>query len=249
MKRYFYIGAAFLILGNCLLFGQGEGTITISDPPIGSGSGVTVIPVSDGGIIVSDTTIDSDNSVSIVASAGIELDNVNIAGNPISIASPTAGIEINDSTLIGTTPSLMPINADASIVMTGSTLGVSMNQASDSAGGNPGWTLWTLTAGDQVSISTLTLLLIADGLPDFDQSASYSWDVITAPGNNLSLPDGNINLDLSQFYNSYNGVFSTYATPSDLFLTYTPAPEASTISLLAISVPSVLLLRRRLFRH
>jgi hypothetical protein len=209
MKRYFYIGAAFLMLGNSVLFGQGDGDVDITS----------------GGVSITDP------------GSGI----ITVTPYPI-ISSP---IDFGYSLLANTSGS---INISGAI-------GISMDDATGSAGIDPGWTLLSLTSrSGQVSISggifleSFTTSGGAAPVTDFDPLVSYCWQIINAPENNLNIAGG-LTLDLSQFYNSYNGVFSTYATTSDLFLTYTPAPEPSTISLLAISVPSVLFLKRRLFRH
>lgn len=227
MKLYFSIAVTVLALWSNWVRGQDSGgsdaTIITGDPPIYNDS--------DDITVILDPTYPS--GVTLYGSAPILIENTHIIGSPISISSE-GGIETDNCSMTGNTPSLMPISAGSSIVMNGSTLGIPMNQASSSAGGNPGWALWVLTAGDQVSLSGLELLLMAGGLPDFDPSASYSWNVITAPNANLFAE--NLTVNLSQFYNSYNGVFSTMVTPSDVFLNYNPVPEPSTWALLVAGV-------------
>jgi hypothetical protein len=203
MKRYFYIGAIFLLFNNGLLFGQGDVIISAGGNPITVNSGATVTP---------DPTI-----------------------SPIGFGSYSPSI-----TSIG------------SINVSG-LLGVQMDDATGSAGSDPGWMLLSMTTDSgQVSFSGGIALLSfnpsgsADPIPDFNSSASYQWQIINALNNNLNI-NGNLTVDLSQFYNSYSGVFSTYATSSGLFLTYNPIPEPSAASLLAIFTSSFLLLKHRLF--
>ena len=116
---------------------------------------------------------------------------------------------------------------------------VYMNASFGLAGGDPGWTLYSFTAGNQVSLAggiSLQSYTLSDAVgptSDFDPLLSYSWNIVTVPNNNLSAD--NLILDLSHFYNPYDGIFSTYATPSNLFLTYTPAPEPSVLAFVSLA--------------
>lgn len=207
MKRYFYIGAVFLVFNSSLLFGQGStGVITIS-----SGSG-----------------IDSDSGATVTPSP---------TSDPIDLGY------------------YLVANASGNIIIsTSGVLGMRMDDATGSAGVDPGWTLLSLTTDngqvliscEGIALESFTTSGSAAPMANFDPSASYQWQIINAPDNNLNII-GNLTVDLSQFYNSYNGAFSTYATSSGLFLTYTPIPEPSIASLFAILFPSLLLLKHRLF--
>jgi hypothetical protein len=179
----------------------------------------------------------------------------------ITISSGT-GIDADSGGTVMLGPTSDPIdfgyyvaaNASGNIIInTSGLLGMRMDDAAGSAGVDPGWTLLALTAGGQVSINCegIALESLANSgdpapISNFDPSASYQWQIINAPNNNLNI-NGVLTVDLSQFYNSYSGVFSTYATSSSLFLTYTPIPEPSIASLFAILFPSLLLLKHRLF--
>lgn len=144
-------------------------------------------------------------------------------------------LDAGSVTQLATSPYYSPsLNAISSFTISG--LSIYMNAASGSASTDPGWTLYTFTAGDQVTLSgcsislqSFTIANTAGQVSDFNSFAPYTWQIINAPNDNL-VANG-VMVDLSQFQNPYNGVFSTYATSSDLFLTYTPVPEPSTFAL------------------
>lgn len=117
-----------------------------------------------------------------------------------------------------------------------------INDATGTAGSDPGWDLLdvsgsltiTASAGNEFTLDVDSLLLTNSpgDAANFNQANNYSWTFASAAGGIVGFSPLAFLLDLSGFTNLYTGVFSVAQAGNSLNLVYTPTgvvPEPGTL--------------------
>ncbi len=102
--------------------------------------------------------------------------------------------------------------------------------------------LWTLSSiGPDVNGNAL----------NFNSASTYSWKLVSTTTGITGFNAANFTINTSAtngtsgFSNSFTGTFNVSVTGNDLYLNYTAVPEPTTWALLAFSLTTVMVLRRR----
>jgi autotransporter-associated beta strand protein len=241
-----------------------SGVITGAVSLVVSGSGTQTL----GGVntYTGPTIITSGKLIVGVGGAGsIANSAVTVSGTGVLAGSGTVGsltVQSGGTVKPGNSPGTA--TAGATTFLGGSHFEFDINDATGSSGSaTAGWGLLnvssldisSLTSGSQLNINMfgLTAADVAGIVPDFNNSASYSWTFLhsTAPINN---PGSGFNsnlflVDTSNFsnFNPLGGGHFTVTEPDsqDLVLTYTAAPEPTSVGLLALGGLGILSRRKR----
>jgi hypothetical protein len=131
---------------------------------------------------------------------------------------------------------------------------------SATSGAGAGWSVFNYTNAVDLSASgvgayTLSLYTIAPGiggsvpggLPGFDALQSYDWTFVTSAAGITGFSPDQFVIDAGDFADPYPGVFAVAQQGDSLAITYSPVPESSTLTLVAVAAVgcSAHLLRRR----
>jgi autotransporter-associated beta strand protein len=137
-----------------------------------------------------------------------------------------------------------------------------INDATGTAGVDPGWDLLNVTGAltlsstlanpFTISITSLTLSNIAGNASNFADLTSYNWKIAQAGSAISGFSSDIFVINTSGFTNSFTGTFGIAlgdspgigGTNQEIYLTYTAIPEPSTWALLGVGV-AVLLWRKR----
>ena len=171
-----------------------------------------------------------------------------------------AGVDLN----IGTWQTMSPGNSTGTLTTgatswdNGGTFVFELNNATGTAGSTTqGWdlldaTTLDITAGASqftLQIVSLDTLQAAGLAQNFSNGTNYSWLFADAGATITGFSAGKFVLDDSAFQNTHTGSFSvvqgTGINDDKLYLEYTAVPEPATWALLAFSLTSVMVLRRR----
>lgn len=160
----------------------------------------------------------------------------------------------------GHSPGTLPVVGNASWDPSGTFL-FEINDATGTAGSDPGWDLFTVTgtltitaaAGNPFFLDVDSLLLTNSpgDAANFNQASYYSWTFATAAGGIIGFDPLAFLLDLSGFTNLYVGEFTVAQAGNSLNLVYTPTgvvPEPGTLliwSVLGLGLLSIRVCRGR----
>ncbi len=232
-------------------------------------SGATT--VSAGTLILSGSG--SINSSALTINGGTLRNNssVNYTGALTFTSGAVGGTNLNGSLgglTIGTGQILSPGNSPGTAATTSQTWAsggsylFEINSVGGTAGGDPGWDLLTgtgtlnltATSGSQFNIllTSLTLGNIGGNVWDFNGSSNYTWKIADFGSAVTGFDASAFNVNRAAFTNAATGAFSVAlgdtvggGDNSQLYLVYTAVPEPSTWALLAFSLTTVIVMRRR----
>jgi len=281
--------ASAILAGSAAASKTTSGTATLSG--INTYTGATTI--SAGTLIVSGSgSINTTSGIAVSAgslkydsSAGLNR-NVSLTGGALAYNSSTAysgsltftsgtvgGTNLNgnlNNLTIGANQTISPGNSPGTAA-TGSQTWAGggsyiweINNATGTAGTDPGWDLLTgtgslsvtATAGDKfnINVTSLTLANVAGNAVNFDNTQSYNW-MLADFSSAITLDASVFNINVAGFLNSVAAGSSfglaLGSNPgiggdnTQLYLTYTAIPEPSTWLLFGLGLTVTLFLRRR----
>lgn len=156
----------------------------------------------------------------------------------------------------GSSPGTLTIDGDATFGG-GGHYEFEINDVAGTPGSDPGWDLAQISGGLTISadssnpfvvdVRSLTTGNVPGAAANFDDTANYSWALLTASGGISGFDPAAFALNTTQFSNSYTGTFALSQSGNSLFLNYfaaIPEPMAGLL-LLGLTVWSLSQVRPR----
>ena len=254
--------------GKVAVAKSNSGTVTLS--AANTYTGATTVSA---GTLVLSSAGSISNSSALNINGGTFRNNslTNYTGTLTYTSGTVSGTNMNGSLggqIISTGKTISPGNSPGTAITTdqtwagGGSFLFEVNDAAGAAGVDPGWDLMTgtgtlnitATSGSQFNIllTSLTLLNAGGDAANFNGASDYSWKLADFANAVTGFDATAFNVNRSAFTNSAPGAFSvawgTTVSGGDntqLYLVYTAIPEPATWALLAFSLTTVVVLRRR----
>ena len=234
-----------------ILFNNGLGTITpgtalpaISAPatvnfgtgntPLGLavGSGGAVVTTGGSGSVVGPTTVSAGTLTVTDTSLATSAVTVN-SGGVIQGSGTVGDLTLQSGGTVAPGASPGQLNAGTTVWEGGGIYEWQVNDATGTAGGNPGWDLLnttgplnvTATSGSKFTIKVVSLSGSSAGeCGNFNNKQTYSWRIATASGGVSGFAADKFTLDTTGFANSRGavGAFSLGQSGNDIYLNFTP---------------------------
>ena len=208
-------------------FGTGN-----SPPGLAVGSGGAVVTTGGGGGVVGPTTVSAGTLT--VTDGYLAISAVTVNSGGVLRGSGTVGdLTLKSGGTLAPGASPGQLNAGTTVWEGGGIYEWQVNDATNTAGGNPGWDLLntygplnvTATSGSKFTIKVVSLSGSSAGeCGNFNNKQAYSWRIATASGGVSGFAADKFTLDTTGFANSRGavGAFSLGQSGNDIYLNFTP---------------------------